>query len=118
MLINLCNHPSALWAEEQKQACAAFGETVDMDFPNVDPAWDEDDIARVADEVCSRISQLEGVEAVHVAGEHTLTFAIVVRLLKAGYRCLTSTTERNSVNLPDGRIVKTFKFVRLRDYRL
>ena len=117
-LINLSNHPSAFWSEEQKQTCTTLGDIVDMNFPNVDPAWDENDIAQVADEICSRITQLKDVVAVHVAGEHTLTFAIVVRLLRAGYRCLTSTTERNSVNLPDGRIVKTFSFVRLRDYRL
>ena len=118
MIINLSNHPSALWAEEQRQACASFGEIMDMAFPRVDPAWDEDDIALVADEVCSLLSCMEGVEAVHVAGEHTLTFAIVTRLLRAGFRCLTSTTERMSVDLPDGKIMKAFKFVRLREYRL
>ena len=89
-----------------------------MEFPSVDPAWDEDDIARAADDICRRLMGIEGVEAVHVAGEHTLTFAIVARLLKAGICCLTSTTERSSVDLPDGRIIKTFRFVRLRDYRI
>ena len=118
MLINLTNHPSALWTEEQRQACSGFDGIMDMKFPSVDPAWDEDDIARVARDVCTRISGMEGVEAVHIAGEHTLTFAIVTRLLKAGIRCLTSTTERLSTDLPDGRIIKTFRFVRLRDYKL
>ena len=118
MLINLTNHPSALWTREQREACAGFDGIVDMEFPDVDPAWDEDDIVRAADEICLRLASMEGLEAVHIAGEHTLTFAIVVRLLKAGVRCLTSTTERSSVDLPDGRIIKTFKFVRLRDYRI
>ena len=91
---------------------------MDMKFPSVDPAWDEDDIARVADEVCLRLMRIEELEAVHVAGEHTLTFAIVARLLKAGIRCLTSTTERDAEDTLDGRIIKAFRFVRLRDYRI
>ena len=118
MLINLTNHPSALWAKEQIEACSGFDGITDMEFPSVDPAWDEDDIARAADDICRRLTCIEGLEAVHIAGEHTLTFAIVTRLLKAGIRCLTSTTKRNSVDTPDGRIIKTFRFVRLRDYRL
>ena len=118
MLINLTNHPSALWTKEQREACAGFDGIMDMKFPSVDPAWGEDDIARAADDICRRLMGIKGLEAVHVAGEHTLTFAIVARLLKAGIRCLTSTTERSSVDLPDGRIIKTFRFVRLRDYRL
>ena len=118
MLINLTNHPSALWTKEQREACSGFDGIVDMEFPSVDPDWGEDDIARVADDVCQRLTGMKDLEAVHVAGEHTLTFAIVARLLKTGIRCLTSTTARKSVDQPDGSILKTFKFVRLRDYRL
>lgn len=118
MLINLTNHPSSQWTKEQRDACSDFDGIVDLDFPLVDPAWDETKIARVADDICSHIANIKGVEAIHVAGEHTLTFAIVARLLQAGYRCLTSTTERRSIDLPDGRIIKAFRFVRLRDYRL
>ena len=118
MLINLTNHPSDLWTMEQREACAGFDGITDMEFPSVDHARDEDDIARAADDICRRLMGIKGMEAVHVAGEHTLTFAIVARLLKAGIRCLTSTTERNSVDTPDGRIIKTFRFVRLEDYRL
>ena len=118
MLINLTNHPSALWNKEQREACSGFDGITDMEFPCVNPTWDEGDIARVADDICRHLMGIKGVEAVHVAGEHTLTFAIVARLLKAGIRCLTSTTERNAVDTPDGRIIKTFRFVRLREYRL
>ena len=118
MLINLTNHPSALWTKEQREACSGFDGIMGMEFPSVDPAWDEDDIARAADDICRHLTGIKGVEAVHVAGEHTLTVAIVARLLKVGTRCLTSTTERNSVDTPDGRIIKTFRFVRLEDYRL
>ena len=118
MLINLSNHSSSNWTDEQLQACAAFGEVVDMPFPNVDPSCDEAEIARLADETYGRILATADVQAVHVMGEYTLTFAIVSRLLKAGFRCLTSTTERISRELPDGQILKTFRFVRLREYRV
>ena len=118
MLINLSNHPSSGWSDEQLRDCAPYGEVVDMPFPRVDPAWGEADVARVADEVCRRILAMEDVRAVHVAGEHTLTFAVVTRLLRAGVCCLTSTTDRIVQDLPDGQMVKTFRFVRLRKYEM
>lgn len=42
MLLNLSNHPSSLWCDEQiKAAETLFGEIVDLPFPQVDPNGDE-----------------------------------------------------------------------------
>lgn len=42
MLLNLSNHPSSLWCDEQKKAAETlFGEIVDLPFPQVDPNGDE-----------------------------------------------------------------------------
>lgn len=117
MLINLSNHPSQGWSREQTEAASAYGEIVDMAFPDVNPQWDEREIAAKADEICGRICGMDDVRAVHVAGEPTLVFALVSRLLDRGVRCVSSTTERISQELPDGRKLSAFRFVRLREFR-
>lgn len=116
MIINLSNHPSQGWSREQTEAASTFGEIVDMQFPNVNPQWDEREIAAKADEICDLICGMDDVRAVHVAGEPTLVFALVSRLLDRGIRCVSSTTERISQELPDGKKLSTFRFVRLRDF--
>ena len=53
---------------------------------------------------------------IHIVGEPTLVFAIVTLLKNKGIRCMASTTKRESKELPDGKKLSEFKFIRFRDY--
>lgn len=120
MFVNLSNHPSTLWNEEQTFAAKAMGGTiVDLPFPTIDPSGDETSIANLVDEYVEKVLAM-GEPArltVHVMGEMTFTFAIITKLLAAGTTCVASTTERITRELPDGRKESIFRFVRFRQYQ-
>lgn len=118
MLINLSNHPSAKWAEEQLRAGHEFGEIADLPFPTVDPNGDEKYIQGLAEEYSRRILDLANGHqtTVHLMGEMTLTFAIASRLMEKGIRCVAATTERIVTESPGGAKTTFFKFVRFRYY--
>ena len=117
MLINLTNHPLHKWNEkQQKLAEEIYGEVVDIQFPNVPPGADEQDIARLADEYLQKILPLNP-QAVHIQGEFTFTFRMVKVLTEKGIKCLASTTNRLMVENPDGSRTYQFKFVRFREYK-
>lgn len=120
MLINLSNHPSSKWSEEQTQmANESYGEIVDFPFPNVDPTGDETYIERLADECVAEIrslsNQTENV-TVHLMGEMTLSFAILKKISNLGIECVASTTERIVNEYEGGKKEVLFKFVRFRKY--
>lgn len=52
----------------------------------------------------------------HVMGEMTLTYILVRYLLQMGFTVVASTTERLSVENPDGTKTAQFKFVQFRKY--
>lgn len=120
MLINLSNHPSVNWSEEQTiSAEQQFGQIVDIPFPAVDPYASEDVVAAIADEYCQLVLETAcGQEyvAVHLMGEMTLTFALLQQLSANGILCVASTTQRDTVEYPDGRKESVFNFVRFRKY--
>lgn len=119
MLINLTNHPSALWSAKQTEtANREFGEIVDIPFPLVSPLADEKDIKRIADEYANKIlATAAGREVtVHVMGEMTFTVLMVRRLQAAGITCVASTTERLVEEQNGGVKVARFEFVKFRRY--
>ena len=117
MFINLTNHPSERWSEEQLNAARQYGEVVDVPFPIIEPTFTKDDIMLLVKECTETISKLmEGNTVVHVMGEMTFTHNLVNALKKAGITCLASTTERNTIMTPDGKKISDFKFVQFREY--
>lgn len=117
MFINLTNHPSEKWSEEQLKAAHRYGEIVDLSFPIIEPTFTKDDIMFLVRECAETISRLiEGDSVVHVMGEMTFTYNIVNALKDAGITCLASTTERNTDITPDGKKISEFKFVQFREY--
>ena len=118
LFINLSNHPSNLWSQEQLIQAKPFGEIVDIPFPVVDEMASSDSISALADEYFQKIRQLSDNTpcTVHLMGEMTFTFALVTRLLNAGYHCIASTTRRDVVLLPDGTKQAAFHFCRFREY--
>ncbi|MDR0612632.1 MAG: CRISPR-associated protein [Dysgonamonadaceae bacterium] len=119
MLINLSNHPSALWSAEQTEAAhRQFGEIVDLPFPNVSPEGDNMYIEKLAEEYINIIVHKHfsnPLPVVHIMGELTFTFSIVRLLHQYGFTCVASTTKRNSVE-KNGIKTSEFKFVKFRRY--
>ena len=120
MLINLTNHPSALWDKAQQQAASQYGVCMDMPFPAIDSEGDENYIDRLTDEYLQKILTLADGQknkvAVHIMGEMTFSFALVEKLKNAGIRCVASTSVRDSIDLGNGQKEITFKFVKFRNY--
>ena len=116
MFINLTNHPSSCWSEEQLKAAQQYGDIVDLSFPNIEPFFTSEDIHELADEAVKEIKTQDTHPVVHVMGEMTFTYAIVSRLKAKGITCVASTTERLVKMMPDGKKVSEFKFVQFREY--
>jgi hypothetical protein len=117
IFINLSNHPSSGWSEEQQQAARRLGDIVDLQFPPVDPEMTTGQVKVMADELVAAILEYGKPTdlTVHVMGEMTLTYSIVAALSQQGVRCVASTTER-IVTEVDGKRVSEFHFVQFREY--
>jgi hypothetical protein len=122
MLINLSNHPSSLWSEAQtKAATEKYGQIINLPFPDIDPNAKTHEIDLQVEVFHVRILKLlasenTGNQAVHIMGELTFCFALVARLQKTGITCLASTTNRETINNPDGTKTTQFGFVKFREY--
>ena len=115
MIINVTNHPVSSWSDEQRTAAEKeFGNIIDLPFPNINPALNQDDIKKLAKDYKHRIEAFQPA-AVHIMGEMTFTFSLVKRLKKIGIPCVASTSER-IVAEEAGKKIVTFKFVRFRYY--
>lgn len=121
MFINLSNHPVSSWSEKQRDAAAHWGKIADLPFPAIDPAATADSILLLAEQYETKIRKLHanettGAFAVHVMGELTFCFALVVRLQKTGILCLASTTRRKTIDNGNGSKTVQFDFVSFREY--
>lgn len=116
MFINLTNHPSSGWSEEQLNAARQYGEIADFHFPAIEPYFTAEEVGELADITVEGIRAFCDEPVVHVMGEMTFTYAVVSRLKSAGITCLASTTERLVSMMPDGKKVSEFKFVQFREY--
>lgn len=116
MFVNLTNHPSENWSEEQLAAAQQYGDIMDICFPIIEPELTTSMVYELADATIDTILALGKDVVVHVMGEMTFTYAVVSRLKSLGIKCLASTTERNTVITPDGKKLSEFKFVQFREY--
>jgi hypothetical protein len=115
MFVNLSNHPSRSWSQRQRDAAIALGgEIADQLFPEVAPEADLPFVEDLADEVLASLPELPQVAMVQ--GEFVLTAALVARLQARGVLVVAATTRRTVHELPDGRQVVAFDFVRFRPY--
>jgi hypothetical protein len=116
MLLNISNHPSTFWPTDQYAAAIDQYESVeDMDFPDIDPALDSDDLDQLVDAYERLIKEIDPT-AIHLMGELTFTYRLVRRLKEAGYHVIASTTQRISQMVNAEHKVSTFRFVRFRPY--
>lgn len=126
-MINLSNHPSTNWPQEQIDAARELDgrEVVDLPFPSVPTdavrAWD---IVSLARGLTLRLAGLrkEGHRAVMVAGEPAMSVALVAIVQGLGMQAFCAVTVRDAVEerLPDGstRKVSVFRFQGFRAYPL
>ena len=123
MLINLSNHPSPNWPEAQLQAASQYGKIIDLPFPEVDPACNQEYIQTLCEEYLQKINDICRDTAchistftVHIMGEMTFTFSMVNALQEQGVTCVASTTER--VSSEEKGVKKSeFRFVQFRKYQ-
>lgn len=122
MLINLSNHPSKNWSNEQLDiSMQTFGEIIDIQFPVIDPAFSENDIVLLAEEYSHRLFETisksnDKINAVHLMGEFSFTYRLTNILKEKGIKVICSTTQRNTIIDKDGKKISEFKFVRFREY--
>lgn len=114
-LINLSNHPSQNWPDNQKvTAQSLFGKVEDLPFPPIDPKADAESLQATVRDFFDQIVVRQPA-AVHLMGEMTFTFALVNLLKDAGIPCVASTTER-IVTEEDGKKIVQFQFIQFREY--
>ena len=118
LFINLSNHPSSQWGEDQLAEAKKLGEIVDMEFPAVNPCAATIELDEMAQKLVDDIRKLAGENniTVHVMGEMSLTYKVVQKLISWGIRCVCSTTQRIVTEDADGRKVTEFHFEQFRDY--
>lgn len=115
-LLNLTNHPSTSWPSNQKKtAIELYGAIHDMQFPRINPALTENELAELVNEYLTKVINLSPT-AVHIMGEMTFTFRLVNKLKENGIKCVASTTERVTRENKNGEKISTFKFVQFREY--
>lgn len=118
MLVNFSNHPSAQWSEAQLSAAQAYGEVIDLPFPQVNPSMSEKELQTLSSHYVDKIQAMAKGDGatVHIMGEMTFTFKVVTRLKEIGIKCVASTTERKTTYNNDGVKLSEFSFVRFREY--
>lgn len=118
MLINLSNHTHTRWSEAQLHAAEPYGKIVDLEFPQIDPAKDENYISQLAINYLNKILSYrqEFDVTVHLMGEMNFTFALLQLLQEHHIPCVASTTRRDAVEDGSGQKISTFQFVQFRRY--
>ncbi len=121
MFINLSNHKTTYWKDEQLSQAKKYGELIDIEFPNVSPNATEEEIKKLAEKYFSDIVKITNGKkeesVIHLMGELTFTFTLVTLLLKNGYNCIASTTERKVVEIGNKKITQ-FEFTKFRKFQL
>lgn len=121
MLINLSNHPSTTWPDNQLAATEKYGSVSDLAFPTVDPQAESCQIEELAAKYEIKLRKLRAKGsfdqfAVHLMGELTFCCALVIRLQKYDIKCVASTTTRKTSIQANGAKISHFEFVRFREY--
>lgn len=120
MFINHTNHPSNKFSDTQKSASLAFGEILDIPFPNVPSTASDLDVDLMVAEFGIEMSLRFPQGATFlISGEFTYTHKLVTYLKACGFTCVAACTERKVVEkLKDGKSEKTaiFEFVQYRKY--
>lgn len=117
--INLSNHPSKKWNKKQRSQAEAFGQIVDLPFPEIDPYGTSSDIDKLVQRYYEKIAAYEE-PIVMVQGEFLFTFRLVARLKERGIKAVASCSERRTIEYIDDNGFTTrkseFEFVDFKEY--
>lgn len=96
MLLNLTNHPSSTWSEEQKDAALKqFGGILDFPFPIIEPTASLCEIKKLVSQTLDRIILLHIPDlTIHIMGEFSFCYHMIKSFEQKGIRCFASTTVR------------------------
>jgi hypothetical protein len=122
LFVNLTNHPLNVWSDEQKNAVE--GTIVDVPFPKIDPKATIEEIQELAYKHFNEINNIadnlsiDDVKDITVMVQGEFTFVHnFVNICKDGYiKCVAATSERNTIDNPDGSKTVSFNFVQFREY--
>lgn len=119
IFVNWSNHPYETWDVSQLTAAKEHGRLVFIPFPDVPPESSTAEVASLAmslvDDFVKKYPNAEQVVTM-IQGEMTLLYHLLKLFESKGYRVVAATSKRNTQILPDGKELKTFKFVGFRDY--
>ena len=118
MFVNFTNHPSDKWDTDQKNAANAYGEIIDIPFPDVDPEYGEEDVRKLAGECVEKIMAVNP-DCVLCQGEFCLSYSVINAMKAAGIKVVAACSKRVAVeNVIDGKTVRVshFQFVKFREY--
>lgn len=121
IFINLSNHPSDSWDENQRDAAKKYGECVDLPFPEIDPTWNEEKIEELANAYCDKVLHMADTYdqiTVHLMGELTFCFSLLKKLQHRGIRCVASCAKRNVEEEDTGVKRSVFSFENFREYSI
>jgi len=118
-LINISNHSSSSWGEEQKRG---WDRIIDISFPQISPAWGEETVRQRSKDLWE---QVEGIKIeqgtrpfIMLQGEFSLCYLLYEKLRNGGYKIAIPTTSREVIEetTSTGEVVKKsiFRFVRWR----
>lgn len=118
LLINLSNHPSAEWQEEQRQAAHIYGTCIDMSFPQIDPSADDDQMESIVEKYTQQVKEYTKTHevTVHIMGEMCFTYRLIKRLSAIGIKCICSTSYRLVHDEGNGKRYVEFHFKKFRNY--
>lgn len=118
IFLNISNHPSDMWGNEQIKAALKYGEIIDIPFPNITSDAAKSDIEILAQSFLQKINEhyADTVLTVHIMGEMTFTYHMISLLKECGIRCVASCSERIVKDLGDGKRISQFSFEKFREY--
>ena len=112
MFVNLSNHPSSQWGDEQRRDAMQYGEIIDISYPRIPVRIENDAMDALVDTYYDQIVSLNN-PVVMLQGEPVFAFRLTNRLKAIGIKVLVSCTERISEEerLEDGSVRKTSRFI-------
>lgn len=121
MLINFTNHPVKHWQKNQIDfAIKKYKKVIDLPFPDINPNSSTQMIQKNSNKYLLKFLNIlknssDKNNAVHIMGEHTFTYNLVLLLKQNNIKCIASTSSRIVFQKGNIKTVK-FNFIRFREY--